>query len=241
MIAGNFGGRYSAGPSGLRADGSDGRGRRAARLGVDYVTTATGVVLVQAVLASWLARLRGGATRGVAVSMAGTALLSVSQYLAAATADEPELPTLVEPGHPPPFRSADGVIFELETLDAEPWRLLWTGLGARNGGGPGVAAVHVAYTTAVASLPATLHAATEARPFAELARAAAAAGVAVQRLRRHDEGDRICGCTPLAAPWTVEWLGPAMPGSAACGSAESPLAASASSEYRCLRWAATSC
>ncbi|MGB7796887.1 MAG: CoA transferase, partial [Pseudonocardiaceae bacterium] len=80
------------------------------------------------------------------------------------------------------------------------------------------------YATAVAPLPASLHAATQARPFAELAGAAAVAGVAVQRLRRHDEGDRICGCAPFAAPWTVESMGSAMPGSAACGSADSPLA-----------------
>jgi crotonobetainyl-CoA:carnitine CoA-transferase CaiB-like acyl-CoA transferase len=210
---------------GLMAVHGRGRGRRAARLGVDYVTTATGVVLAQGVLASLLARLRGGATRGVTVSMAGTALLTVAQYLAASTAADPELPTRVEPGKPPPFRSADGVIFELEALEAEPWRLLWTGLSV-----PEAVAARVwqpfmlRYATAVAPLPAELHAATEGRPFAELACAAATARVAVQRLRSHDEGDRICGCTPFAAPWTVESMGPAMPESAARRSAESPLA-----------------
>ncbi len=114
---------------GLMAVHGRGRGRRAARLGVDYVTTATGVVLAQGVLAGVLARLRGRPTRGVTVSMAATALLTVSQYLAAGTADEPDLPLRAGPGHPPPFRSADGVTFELETLHAEPWRALWTSLG----------------------------------------------------------------------------------------------------------------
>lgn len=93
---------------GLMAVHGRGRGRRAARLGVDYVTTTAGVVLAQGVLASLLARLRGRPTRGVIVSMAGTALLTVSQYLAAGTADEPDLLARSEPGHPPPFRSADG-------------------------------------------------------------------------------------------------------------------------------------
>jgi crotonobetainyl-CoA:carnitine CoA-transferase CaiB-like acyl-CoA transferase len=210
---------------GLMAVHGRASGRRAARLGVDYVTTATGVVLALGVLASLLARMRGGATRGVTVSMAGTALLTVSQYLADGTADKPNPLIPAEPGHPPPFRSADGVIFELETLDAEPWLLLWTGLGV-----PETVVARawqpfmMRFATAVAPLPAPLHAATAARPFAELACAAAAAGVAVQRLRRHDEGDRICGCTPFAASWTIESLGPTMPGSAARGSADSPLA-----------------
>ncbi len=210
---------------GLMAVHGRGRGHRTARLGVDYVTTATGVVLAQGVLASLLARMRGGATRGVAVSMAATALLTISQYLAVSTADDPDLPTAAQPGFPPPFRSADGVIFELETLDGEPWRLLWTGLGV-----PETVAAQawqtfmLRYATAVAPLPATLHAATQSRPFAELTCAAAGAGVAVQRLRRHDEVDRICGCTPFAAPWTVEPIGPAIPGSTPCGSCEHPLA-----------------
>lgn len=210
---------------GLMAVHGRGRGRRTARLGVDIVTTATGVILAQGVLASLLARMRGGATRGVAVSMAATALLTISQYLAVSTADDPDLPTGAQPGLPPPFRSADEVIFELETLDGESWRLLWTGLGV-----PETVAAQawqtfvLRYETAVAPLPATLHAATQGRPFAELVCAAAAAGVAVQWLRRHDDGDRICRCTPFAAPWTVEPMGPALPRSPVPGSADHPLA-----------------
>lgn len=184
------------------------------------------MVLAQGVLAGLLARLRGGALRGVAVSMAATALLSVSQYLAAGTADEPERPARVDPGQPPPFRSADGVIFELETLDPEPWRALWTSLGvpetvADQAWRPFV----LRYATAVAPLPALLHAATQARSFAELAGAAATAGVAVQRLRSQHEGNGgICRCTPFAAPWTVEPIAPAVvPGCPARGSGGSPL------------------
>jgi crotonobetainyl-CoA:carnitine CoA-transferase CaiB-like acyl-CoA transferase len=212
---------------GLMAVHGLGRGRRAARLGVDYVTTAVGVVLAQGVLAGLLARLRGGTLRGVTVSMAATALLTVSQYLAAGTADEPERPARTEPGQPPPFRSADGVTFELEPLYPEPWRVLWTSLGvpdrvADQAWRPFV----LRYATAVAPLPAALHAATQTRPFAELARAAATAGVAVQRLRSHEEcNPGICRCTPFAAPWTVEPIGPAaVPGSPAPGSGGGPLA-----------------
>lgn len=211
---------------GLMAVHGRGRGRRAARLGVDYVTTATGVILAQAVLASLLARLRGRPARGVSVSMAGTALLTVSQYLAASTSDEPDLPLRAGPGHPPPFRSADGVSFELETLYAEPWRQLWTSLGvSETMAGRAWRPFMLRYATAVAPLPAALHATTEARPFAELTQAAAVAGVAVQRLRRHAERcDELGSRKPFAAPWTVEPAGPAGPRSAEHHGRDSPLA-----------------
>ena len=211
---------------GLMAVHGRGRGRSAARLGVDYVTTAAGVVLALGVLAGLLARLRGRPTRGVTVSMAATALLTVSQYLAAGTADEPDLLARSEAGHPPPFRSADGVTFELETLDAEPWRLLWTGLGVPEAvAGRAWRPFMLRYATAVAALPAELHAATAARSFAELTCAAAAAGVAVQHLRGHAQRcQELSGTDPFAAPWAVEPVGPAVSGSTVPGSGDGPLA-----------------
>jgi crotonobetainyl-CoA:carnitine CoA-transferase CaiB-like acyl-CoA transferase len=191
---------------GLMAVNGWGRGRRATRLGVDYLTTATGVVLAQGVLAGLLTRLRGRSARGVTVSMAATALLTVSPYLAAGTTDEPDPPPRLGAGHPPPFRSADGVAFELETLYAEPWRALWTSLGVPDTvAGRAWRPFMQRYTTAVAPLPAALHTATASRPFAELTCAAAAAGVAVQRLRRHVERrQELAGNKPFAAPWTVQ-------------------------------------
>ena len=211
---------------GLMAVHGRGRGRSAARLGVDYVTTAAGVVLAQGVLAALLGRLRGRPARGVTVSMAATALLTVSQYLAAGTADEPDLLAHSEHGHPPPFRSSDGVTFELETLDAEPWRLFWTGLGVPEAvAGRAWRPFMLRYATAVAALPAELHAATAARSFTELTCAAAAAGVAVQYLRRHAQRcQELNGTDPFAAPWAVEPVGPAVPGGSGPGSGDGPLA-----------------
>lgn len=198
---------------GLMAVHGWGRGRRTARLGVDYVTTATGVALAQGVLAGLLSRLRGRSARGVTVSMAATALHTVSLYLAAGTAGEPDPPVRLGSGYPPPFRSADGVTFELETLYAEPWRALWTSLGV-----PDTVAARawrpftLRYTTAVAPLPAALHAATEACPFAELTDAAAAVGVAVQRLRRHAERRaELASAKPFTAPWTLQPLNAVTP------------------------------
>ncbi len=211
---------------GLMAVHGRARGRRAARLGVDYVTTATGVVLAQGVLASLLARLRGHPTRGVTVSMAGTALLTIAQYLAAATADEPDLPIRAGSGHPPPFRSADGVTFELEALYAEPWRQLWTNLGVpETVAGRAWRPFMLRYARAVAPLPAALHAATEAHTFAELTCAAAVAGVAVQRLRRHTERrDELACSRPFAAPWHIEPTGSATSGTDARRPGAGPLA-----------------
>jgi crotonobetainyl-CoA:carnitine CoA-transferase CaiB-like acyl-CoA transferase len=194
---------------GLMAVHGWGRGRRAARLGVDYVTTATGVSLAQGVLAALLSRFRGCPTRGITVSMPATALLTVSPYLAAGTADEPDVPPQrLKSGHPPPFRSADGVSFELETFYAEPWRAFWTGLGVSDSvAGRAWRSFTQRYATAVAPLPAALHAATEARCYADLTRDAAAAGVAVQRLRRHGERRaELASSKPFAAPWTLEPL-----------------------------------
>ena len=211
---------------GLMAVHGRGRGRRASRLGVDYVTTATGVVLAQGVLASLLARLRGCPTRGITVSMAGTALLTVAQHLAAGTADEPDPPLRAGSGHPPPFRSADGVTFELETLYAEPWRQLWTSLGVpETVAGRAWRPFMLRYARAVAPLPGALHAATETRTFAELTAAAAAAGVAVQRLRRHAERrDELACSRPFAAPWDIEPTGSPTPGAAAHHPGGGPLA-----------------
>jgi crotonobetainyl-CoA:carnitine CoA-transferase CaiB-like acyl-CoA transferase len=203
---------------GLMAVHGRARGQGPARLGVDYVSTAAGVTLAQGVLAGLLARLRGGPVSGVTVSVPGTALLTVSQYLAAGTADEPDLVARSEPGHPPPFRSADGVAFELEALDAEPWRRLWTGLGVSEViAGRAWRPFMLRYAAAVAPLPAELYAATARRPFADLTRAAAAAGVAVQPLRGHAQrlGD-LAGQDPFAAPWSAE---PAEPAGAATGAA----------------------
>ncbi|MEV6872120.1 CoA transferase [Amycolatopsis sp. NPDC051128] len=99
---------------------------RPAPLGMDYAR-AVGVELgAIGVLAVELGRTRGVPLTGHITSVAQAALLAVSQYLAAATADEPDE---WHPGAGPPFRSADGAVFEAETLDPGPWQRFWTELG----------------------------------------------------------------------------------------------------------------
>ncbi|MFI5492392.1 CoA transferase [Actinoplanes sp. NPDC051859] len=193
---------------------------RPQRIGVDYLTAAVRIVAAQGERAAELSRLRGQPVDRVTVDPAAVALLTVSQYLAAATAEDAEH---VEPGGrrdgtPPPFCTIDGVRVELETLDPQPWWSLWTAL--RVPGRPvdiGWRAFVSRYATAAAPLPAELHEAVAAVTFAELSEAAAAAGVAVQPVRTHAE--RLSDPDLAAEPWSlsltndmVSPLEPAHPG-----------------------------
>jgi crotonobetainyl-CoA:carnitine CoA-transferase CaiB-like acyl-CoA transferase len=102
-------------------------GRRFGRptaLAVDYASAVAGVLAAQGLLAGSLARSRGANVHSVRTSVAQGALLAVGQYLAAATGDD-HWPEPALPGGPP-FTAADGVRFEIETLDPLAWQRFWT-------------------------------------------------------------------------------------------------------------------
>ncbi|WP_239405580.1 CoA transferase, partial [Frankia sp. Cj3] len=195
------------------------------RLRLDYVSAAAGVLAVQGVLAAVLAGLRGMPVEAVEVSVAGAALVTVSQYLAAGSVVEPDEAEFdgtefdgtefdgagpgPAAGVPPPFVSADGVWFEIEALDPEPWRCLWSALGvdprpvAR-----GWRAFVLRYANASAPLPADLHAATRVRGYDQLRSAAAAAGLAILPLRGHTQ--RMADFAPsgrVGPPWAIRAFG----------------------------------
>ncbi|MFD2119917.1 hypothetical protein ACFSNO_10365 [Streptomyces cirratus] len=92
-------------------------------LAADYAATATGVLAVQGLLAGLVGQARGMAATHVTTSADRAGLLAVSQYLAAAGADEGEAAELAPGG--PPFTSSEGVLFELETLDPGAWAAFW--------------------------------------------------------------------------------------------------------------------
>ncbi|MFJ5898627.1 CoA transferase [Streptomyces sp. NPDC093064] len=151
-------------------------------LAVDYAATATGVLAVQALLAGLLAQARGGQVTGAEVSAERAGLLSVSQYLAAAGAEESEA-TEVAPGGPP-FTSVDGVAFELETLDPDAWADFWRALDApgdaiRRGWRP----FQFRYATACAPFPQPLHDAARAAAWGLIRDAARSSGAEVCPLR----------------------------------------------------------
>ncbi|MFD4372344.1 CoA transferase [Streptomyces sp. NPDC058486] len=181
-------------------------------LGVDYLATATGMLTVQGLLAGLVGQVRGGLPAPVRTTTADRAgLLTVSQYLAAAGADEPEA---VEPAPGgPPFTSSDGLLFELETLDPGAWAEFWRALEApadatRAGWRP----FQFRYATACAPFPAELHEVTRRHAWARIRQAAALSGAEVCRLRtlaeRAAEDDG-------ADPWTLRALGPGRPVTAA--------------------------
>ncbi|KOX12533.1 hypothetical protein ADL05_21065 [Nocardiopsis sp. NRRL B-16309] len=183
-------------------------------LGVDYASVCAGVLCSLAVTASALALVRGGRSLSATTSVAQAALLSLTQYAAAATAPGAG-PDFGDPPpgdrRTPPFRAADGVLFEVETLDAEAWRDLWTRLGAD----PGAAAAgwlpfQRRFATATCHLPAALGDTVAALDYAQVRAAAERSGVSVVPVRSAD--------TPPDpapdSPWRLRGLTPGSPGHA---------------------------
>ncbi|MFD9339752.1 CoA transferase [Streptomyces sp. NPDC060028] len=183
-------------------------------LAADYTATAAAVLATQGLLAGLLGQARGGAAAArVETSADRAGLLAVSQYLAASGADEGEAADIAPGG--PPFTSADGTLFELETLDPEAWAAFWRALDApadaiRAGWRP----FQFRYATACAPFPPALHATARAHPWQRLRQAAARSGAEVCRLRslaeRAAEHDG-------AAPWSVTPYGPGAAGAHTAG------------------------
>ncbi|ABC29625.1 predicted acyl-CoA transferase/carnitine dehydratase [Hahella chejuensis KCTC 2396] len=160
-------------------------------LGVDYVSTLTAMLSLQGVMAAAIGRQRGASMRSTATSMTAAALLSVAQYLAGATA--PDMPERLLPGganvrERPPFVSADGVAFELETLDAGPWRAFWSHVGVdAASAGKGWNGFLLRYAKAIAPVPAALCDALATLPFEAIAQIASQTGVAICKVRTLQE------------------------------------------------------
>ncbi|MEV6717878.1 CoA transferase [Lentzea sp. NPDC051208] len=105
-------------------------GRRFGRpmpLGLDYASIVAAELAELGAHALTFAQARGIPLHAVSTSLAQAALLAVAQYLAAATADDPPEPH--SPGGPP-FHSAEGIAFEIETLDPAVWQRFWAALSA---------------------------------------------------------------------------------------------------------------
>lgn len=178
-------------------------GPRALR--VDYASVCAGVLAAQAVTAGMLALLRGGTAVRAATSVAQAAALALTQYVAVATTDPGSGSSRPEPGaeRTPPFRSAGGVRFEIETFRAESWLRFWTGLGAeRSAIAAGWPPFQQRFATATCTLPPGLQAVAAAWDYPAVRRAAQAAGVGIVAVS--DAG------TPLppapASPWRLRPL-----------------------------------
>lgn len=169
-------------------------------LAVDYAATCASVLTVQGLLAGILGRARGGGTAPqIATGADRAALLTVSQYLAAANAPEAEAVPSAPGG--PPFTAACGTRFELEALEPAPWARFWRELGAAEPAiRAGWPAFQFRYATACAPLPEELHRTARTASWARVQRAAAASGAEVCAL--HTLAERAAEARPVA-PWTL--------------------------------------
>ncbi|MFF4605834.1 CoA transferase [Streptomyces sp. NPDC001339] len=169
-------------------------------LAVDYAATCASVLTVQGLLAALLRQARDGSgATEITTGADRAALLTISQYVAAANAPEAEAVPSAPGG--PPFTAACGTRFELEALEPAPWARFWRQLGAPEEAiRSGWPAFQFRYATACAPLPQALRRTTNAASWARIREAAASSGAEVCALRALAE--RAAEATP-AAPWTL--------------------------------------
>lgn len=176
-------------------------------LGVEYASICAGVLAAQAVTAGMLARLRGGTAVKAATSVAQAALLALGQYLATATVQQPGTGEAGSPASsegPPPFRSADGVRFEIETLDAEDWLRFWTTMGVEHAAiAAGWPPFQQRFATATCTLPTALGAAAASRGYRSVCATARAAGVGILPVRAAEAP----GVAVPESPWRLRAVG----------------------------------
>lgn len=162
-----------------------------APLAVDYASTVTGVLAALGATALHIGRARGLDLREVRTSVAQGALLSVGQYLAAATARGGLGPPEPEPGAGrtdtgglATLVASDGARVEIETLDPGAWREFWAGLGVSPAAaGRGWLPFQQRFATAVCPLPDALRRAAGGHTLAGLRAAAHRAGVSLLTVR----------------------------------------------------------
>jgi CoA:oxalate CoA-transferase len=180
---------------------------RAQPLGLNYISTLTAALSLQGGLAAAIGQSRGLPMTRSQVSLAAAGLLGAGQYIAAASS--PDAPEKILPGASsvedrPPFVSADGVIFELETLHVEQWRAFWSEVGVdANLAGKGWSSFLLRYAKAIAPLPDALAVALSSMPFAQIVACCDRTGMSVCPTRslheRAQDGD--AESTWRQGPW----------------------------------------
>ncbi|MBS0423565.1 MAG: CoA transferase [Proteobacteria bacterium] len=180
-------------------------------LGLPYVSTVTAALALQGGIAAALGQLRGLALSHSHVSMSAAALLSAAQYIADATVVTPaeNLPP-AEARHStaPPFVSADGVIFEFETLHADPWLRFWMQLGISAAlAGKGWTAFLLRYAKAVAPIPGELISALAKLTYLQISELCADSGLSICRVRTIAErvDNEQFKSEWLKGPWTFDF------------------------------------
>jgi CoA:oxalate CoA-transferase len=181
-------------------------------LGVNYLSALYASVWLQGALAAALGQARGLPIRSVSSPWVASGLLALGQYLAGATVDEHAevlLPACASAVNRPPFVSADGVVFELEALDAKPWRALWSELGVPlDVAGKSWTAFLMRYAKATSPMDSVLMDTLLALPYADIACACARHGVAICPVRSVDEWQQEPSAQALLkhGPWLMSLI-----------------------------------
>jgi CoA:oxalate CoA-transferase len=176
-------------------------------LGLNYISTLTAALALQGGIAASIGQLRGLSTLNSSVSMGSAGLLSMAQYIAGATASEP--PEKLLPGQIShmagfPFVSLDGVVFELETLNAEPWQKFWSAIGVSStAAGKGWSAFLLRYAKAISPLPEELSHTISRLSYHRISLLCASTGMAICPVRSIDvrAQDNDCKRVWLQGPW----------------------------------------
>lgn len=158
------------------------------RIGVEVASVSAGVLAANGLLAAAVGRRRGRSFSTVRTSVLQAGLLQASHYFAAATCAEDWVPAPPAPAPGPPFRSADGHWFEIETLDTDAWRAFWVALGAGDADlGRGWTLFRPRYYRGTTSLPHGFHDTTEALTLARIDETARACGVSLCPVRGYGD------------------------------------------------------
>ena len=160
------------------------------RLGLEVASVASGVLATQAILAALVGASRGRPSATIETSVLEAALVLTCHYVAAATCPTPEewSPPASGPDPGPPFQSADGRWFEIETLEPEAWKQFWSRLGAADANlGRAWTAFRARYFRGRCSLPPGLQQATARHSLQQLAATAAECRVSLSVVRRPEE------------------------------------------------------
>lgn len=176
-------------------------------LGVDYVTVMVAVNALTGLLAQAYSVLSGNreSVQG-SCSPLGVSLLSAGQYIADATVPEtfPFPQGASDILRQPPFISSDGILFELESLDAGPWGQFWQTLEVDMAvAGQGWKAFQLRYAKAVSPLPMVMVDKLKSLPFSEIEAACTASGMHIIKVNTLSEYAKTEQCKAIwqTGPW----------------------------------------
>ncbi len=178
---------------------------RPRRIGLEVASVAAGLLAAQGTLAALVGRARGLSVAAVETSVLQAGLMLASHFVAASTGTEEWVPAPPGPAPGPPFRTADGHWFEIETLEPEAWKAFWFHLGVEGSElGRAWALFRARYYQSSCSLATGMHEATARQTLAEISSVAEECHVSLVPVRLPSEVLAHPGWSsgfPAVEPW----------------------------------------